>query len=543
MEKINLEDKLKQNYNEIHYNSNQTSEETDPKEKYKKKNFQRYKFHIFHHNNVLTKIKSTGYNMDIVDSILNSNHALFYQLIKDNQENEISKNNNKLSSYMNKTKSNLNDNDAMNILQSKYEEIIKQNEKDNNDNMSENVNIKDEKRRSFENNNPYNLPLKLDEFTKIKYITGTKGKASVDLTPNTKLFELNDANNFKLSPKNKDINLKSSLNKFKKLSFPTFIQKDPQKSNSANDILSGNSNLNNFLNDNNKISLFKNTFTNLRKNKKVSYINNRIPPNFYKKRNRSQSVLFRTTHIKYGVNFKKMLSRDYLNRLSAGKIDGVYSLCTPNYEYIKPKCIMKVSYSNKRHSMQNSSFKGLGPEATFNMDKLYFKYNNHNPPKTFNLEKMAGRGKYLRNKLPVFMLNQVDRNSCNSFNEKNLKMNFYSNGHLQQIISCFDNKKSFNFKLNDKPEEKTEEEINFENYAKQIFEKGIINNAEAKTLDDEGGLGIEKKIVNSIPFRVNSLFKNFMSEYKRNGNYPDKIDGITFKNFKIENKIRTKKLL
>ena len=543
MEKINFQDKLKQNHNEIHYNSNQTSEETDPKEKYKKKNFQRYKFHIFHHNNVLTKIKSTGYNMDIVDSILNSNHALFYQLIKDNQENEISKNNTKLSSYMNKTKSNLNDNDAMNILQSKYEEIIKQYEKDNNDNMSENVNIKDEKRRSFENNNPYNLPLKLDEFTKIKYITGTKGKASVDLTPNTKLFELNDANNFKLSPKNKDINLKSSLNKFKKLSFPTFAQKDPQKSNSANDILSGNSNLNNFLNDNNKISLFKNTFTNLRKNKKVSYINNRIPPNFYKKRNRSKSVLFRTTHIKYGVNFKKMLSRDYLNRLSAGKIDGVYSLCTPNYEYIKPKCIMKVSYSNKRHSMQNSSFKGLGPEATFNMDKLYFKYNNHNPPKTFNLEKMAGRGKYLRNKLPVFMLNQVDRNSCNSFNEKNLKMNFYSNGHLQQIISCFDNKKSFNFKLNDKPEEKTEEEINFENYAKQIFEKGIINNAEAKTLDDEGGLGIEKKIVNSIPFRVNSLFKNFMSEYKRNGNYPDKIDGITFKNFKNENKIRTKKLL
>ena len=123
-------------------------------------------------------------------------------------------------------------------------------------------------------------------------------------------------------------------------------------------------------------------------------------------------------------------------------------------------------------------------------------------------------------------------------------MNFYSNGHLQQIISCFDNKKSFNFKLNDKPEEKTEDQINFENYAKQIFEKGIINNDnEAKTLDEEGGGAIEKKIINSIPFRVNSLFKNFMAEYKRNGNYPDKIDGITFKNFKIANKIRTKKLI
>ena len=96
----------------------------------------------------------------------------------------------------------------------------------------------------------------------------------------------------------------------------------------------------------------------MRKNKKVSYINNKIRPFFYKKRNRSKSVLFNTTHIKYGVNFKKMLSRDYLNRLSPSKIDGVYSTCTPNYEYIEPKCVMKVSYTNKRHSMQNSSFKG-----------------------------------------------------------------------------------------------------------------------------------------------------------------------------------------
>jgi len=546
MEKINLEDKLKQNYNEIHYNSNQTSEETDPKEKYKKKNFQRYKFHIFHHNNLLEKIKSTGFNMNIVDSILNSNHALIYQLLKNNQENEISKNNNMQISDMNKAKSNLNDNEAMNILQSQYEDIIKKCEKDNNDNMSENLNIKEEKRRSFENNNPYNFPLKLDEFTKIKYITGTKGKESVDLTSDKKLFELNEANNFKLSPTNKGINLKSSLNKFKKLSFPIFFQKDQKKSNSSNDILLGNSNSNNSLNNNNKdkISLFKNTLTNLRKNKKVSYINNKIRPYFYKKRNRSKSVLFNTTHIKYGVNFKKMLSRDYLNRLSPSKIDGVYSTCTPNYEYIEPKCVMKVSYTNKRHSMQNSSFKGLGPEATFNMDKLFFKYNNHNPPKSFYLEKMAGRGKYLKNKLPIFMLNQVDRNSCISFNEKNLKMNFYSNGHLQQIISCFDNKKSFNFKLNDKPEEKTEDQINFENYAKQIFEKGIINNDnEAKTVDEEGGGAIEKKIINSIPFRVNSLFKNFMSEYKRNGSYSEKIDGVTFKNFKIANKIRTKKLI
>ena len=545
MEKTYFEDRQKQNNNEFPYISIQTSEENDPKEKYKKKSLQRYKFHIFHHNNVLKRIKSTGLDMNMVDEILNSNHSLIYQLIKNNQQNESQKNIN-MQENMTKNELKTNDNDAINLLQTYYEDLIKKYEKNNNDNMSENINIKDQRRRSFNNENPFQFPLKLDEFTKIKYITGTKGKASVDLTPKKKILSLNEANNFK--PNMKGLNTKSSINKFKKLTFPKFIQREQKKSNSASDILSGNANLNNPLLINNKISLFKDTFTNLRKNKKISYINNKKIPNFlYKNRNRNRNKSeFNQDHIKGGVNFKKMLSRDYLNRLDAAKVDGVYSSVFPNYEYIEPKCIMKVSYSNKRHSLYNTSFKGLGGEATFNMDKLFFKYNNHNPPKSFYLEKMAGRGKYLRNKLPIFMLNQVDRNCCNSFNEKNLKMNFYSNGRLQQIISCFDNKKSFNFKLNDKSEEKTEDQINFENYAKKIFEKGITNNDndnEVKSADEDSGAVLEKKMVTSIPFRVNSLFKNFMSEYKRNGKYSDKIDGITFKNFKIANKIRAKKLL
>ena len=42
---------------------------------------------------------------------------------------------------------------------------------------------------------------------------------------------------------------------------------------------------------------------------------------------------------------------------------------------------------------------------------------------------------------------------------------------------------------------------------------------------------------------INSLFKNFMAEYNRKSSFPEKIDGITFKNFKIANKIRAKKLI
>ena len=107
---------------------------------------------------------------------------------------------------------------------------------------------------------------------------------------------------------------------------------------------------------------------------------------------------------------------------------------------------------------------------------------------------MAGRGQNLENKLPLFMMNQVDRNSFNYFNEKNLKMNYYSNGQLKQLISCLNEKKSFNFKLKEEKEEETEEKKNFEHFAKQIFEKGIINNNEFKSFDEDS-VFMEKKFI------------------------------------------------
>ena len=141
------------------------------------------------------------------------------------------------------------------------------------------------------------------------------------------------------------------------------------------------------------------------------------------------------------------------------------------------------------------------------------------------------------------MINQIDRNSCNTFNEKNLKMNYYSNGQLKQLISCLNDKKSFNYKLNERLKEESEEKKNFNILAKQIFEKGIINNNDSKLINEDND-NIENRQVCSIPFRVNSLFKSFMSEYNRKISFPEKIDGGTFKNFKIDkNNIRVKKIL
>ena len=578
---MNFEEKTKSINNNYFFPNNYSINVVNPIKITKKKNFKRYKFHMFHHNNVLNQIKSTGIDMTLMDNVLNSNDALIVQLLKSNNENAVKKNLTKAFSEIIKINSKSSENNALNIIQSYYEDYAKKckinlkkgktqlntdirqkKEKQKISNISsinfENIknneiiedntiinNIKEKRRFSVNNKNPYSIPIKLDAYTKEKYLSSKKGRSSADLTKkNNNYLSSIELNNYPLPFVIQKINDKS-FNVFKKLPITNLI-KNAKRSHSTLDILSGDSN--NALFFNNKKSIFKNTLTNLNRYNKVSFIRNKKKPsilyknhtNKYFRNNLSENS--QTSHIKGGINFKKMLSRDYLNKLKTEKADGGYSTATPNYVLVEPKCIMKVSYTRKSNSSQNKHFKGLGPEATFDMNKLYFKYNNHNPPKSFYFQKMAGRGQNLENKLPLFMMNQVDRNSFNYFNEKNLKMNYYSNGQLKQLISCLNEKKSFNFKLKEEKEEETEEKKNFEYFAKQIFEKGIINNNEFKSLDEDSVL-MEKKFINSIPFRVNSLFKNFMAEYNRKNSSPEKIDGITFKNFKFANKIRAKKLI
>ena len=131
-------------------------------------------------------------------------------------------------------------------------------------------------------------------------------------------------------------------------------------------------------------------------------------------------------------------------------------------------------------------------------------------------------------------------------------MNSYSNGQLKESISSFNDKKSFNYKLNEEKNKRVidkDAQIEFENLVKKIIEQGIINNDSSKNNDiknnnnDNEGNNInnsENKIINSIPFRIKTMYKNFMSEYNRSDNQGDKVDGITFKSFKNLNKNRKK---
>ena len=535
----------------------------------KNKDFKRYKFHIFHHNGLINSLKATGIDINLINNILNINEQLIFQLIlKNNDQNELKKNIYKAFSEILKSNPNLNSKisqNALNIIQlynenyakkindnlktKNYKKIQSQKDKKNISPSSfslENIKNTNEENIALDNNitrnrrlslNPninnnkektFSLPIKLDDFTKKKFMIRKKGRSSEDISSNKAYKYFIEKNNI--------IN-KSSTNIFKKISIQD-LNKTSKRNNSTFDLLSSNSNNILFINNKKNLTNITNNTTN-----KFYYIRNNKKPNLYSKtksiNNNIESIKYFQPHIKGSVSFKKMLSRDYLNRLGVQKVDGIYSTISPSYDLVEPKCIMKVSYSNKRNNSPNT-FKGLGVEATFDMDKMFFKYNNHNPPKGFKFDKRIGRGHSLDEKLPLFMSGQVDRNSCYNFNDKNLKLNYYANGRLRQLISCLNEKKSFNFKLKDNKEEETEEQKNFENFAKEIFEKGILNNNEVKSSEEDSGI-LENKLTNSIQFRVNSLFKNFMAEYKRKAKFPEKIDGITFKNFKIANSLRTKK--
>ena len=87
--------KEKPNINELQFinNFNIVDENNNKKENSnpfpKKQNFKRYKFHIFHHNNLLNQIKSMGIDMNLMDNILNTNNGLIFELLKNNEINPM----------------------------------------------------------------------------------------------------------------------------------------------------------------------------------------------------------------------------------------------------------------------------------------------------------------------------------------------------------------------------------------------------------------------------------------------------------------------
>lgn len=239
------------------------------------------------------------------------------------------------------------------------------------------------------------------------------------------------------------------------------------------------------------------------------------------------------------VNFEKMLSRDYIRKLNERKVN-IYSGLSPNYESIRPKSIMKVIYA-QRHckKYRNKEFKSIFNEFVFDINKNFNNINNHSKPTDIFLGKMTGREINDNTPLPSYMINQYNRNAFNTFSDKSLEMNNYATGHLKTLKSSFNDKKSFNYKLNEQyyDNDGINEEIN--TIMKKIKPAGNTR----KEYGDYKSLSCSN-IIDSKKYKIipsNILYKNKVSDYYRVnldklGRYPfsngEKIDGFTLKTIK-----------
>ena len=251
----------------------------------------------------------------------------------------------------------------------------------------------------------------------------------------------------------------------------------------------------------------------------------------------------RTDELSKVVNFEKMLSREYINKLKK-QTKNIYGALSPKYDVIKPRCIMKVIYEKKNRSKKyiKKEFKSDYNQIVFNIDKYYNNYNNHFPPKNIFLGKITGRR--TDTILPTYMLDQYNRNSFNTFNEKSLKMNNFANGEFLPQKSSFNDKRTFNYKLIDQYTGNDYETLDQEIHSifRRITKYPISNKKNLGELrsNSSSNIDIERNRNNNLIqnnfMRTTKIPEYYQVNLDKYGKYPfscgEKIDGFTLKTIK-----------
>ena len=254
-----------------------------------------------------------------------------------------------------------------------------------------------------------------------------------------------------------------------------------------------------------------------------------------KNNNHNHNILDQTRKYK-GINFKKMLSREYLNKIKKIK-EPIHPMITPNYASVEPKTIMKVIYSKSKKDENKKDVIAYNNDFSYDINNIFDKYNNHHSPKIINLGKMRGRYDKERNDLPLFMLNSYNRNSLDYLSENSLKMNNYSKGYFNDIFSSFNEKKSFNVRLK-------LDELKKENKIMDYNDKYNMQKTKLKKIK----YSYEKEPKTQINFfPKSSYWKDKLGEFYKK-DYDDldnnissnfigsKVDGITFKLYKSKSR-------
>ena len=113
------------------------------------------------------------------------------------------------------------------------------------------------------------------------------------------------------------------------------------------------------------------------------------------------------------------------------------------------RTVMMVSYdTGKIPKKIQSTFKGVDHSLTYNLDKLFNKYNNHKPVSVPLFKNMVSRPMDNNDPLPSFMKNMFTRAGATATTDKTLKMNNFAEGTFMEPYSSFYGKKSFNKMIN-----------------------------------------------------------------------------------------------
>lgn len=463
------------------------------------------------HHDVRIRIeKAFNYYLDKYDNKTyeqiggNKSNSLLYD--NNTINNEQSLINNKDNSNVNNNSS-LNNNDTIytsNAIRNEFATLYNTHSNNNESNTNSNINIE-----KFQNkNNSINVGLNNNY-----------------LTMKIKNYNRNLKNNNIIQRNYKKLNI------FKNKKFPNINETKKTllistKSNSYKNM------------DKSPLKMNKTIGTHLFQKKNQNNNNNgNTNSNFYNTINNSMSNTNSST-IK-AINFDKMISRQYLNNLNYEE-EPLHPQVNPNYSFVHPKCIMKVVYSNKTYNNKNiKKFEGLGEEVTFDADKLFYKYNDHFPTKSFYFDKMTGRSTSTDGFLPSFMVNLGNRNSCLNFNDKSYKLNYFAEGKLKEQRSSFNQHKSFNWKLNmnllnlkeiNKKRDENSDIIKIYNKLKR--EKPVMRNKKRRKIEIPGqhfmSVSLKNPSYNLFPefYRIN------LDKVERNKEYfKNKIDGITLKTY------------
>ena len=421
--------------------------------------------------------------------------------------------------------------------------IFKRNSLGEAENEPRNLNKKNKRNYSVLMNEPKNLPFS---------VGGNKNKKNIE-----EEYNENDYNNIAEEKKDNSNNLEentlSTVNQIKTTSgkkkvsnYETEVLYPNISKNESNILINNNYSYRKSLKGKKGYNTFGN-LNNLMNLKRIDNNYSNFPSKFHsirKFRNNSSSSSSKRKNIPSHkvVNFEKMLSRDYINKLNQ-HVNNIHSTITPNYDFIRPKVIMKVVYAQKHYNKNRAKeFKSDYNQIVFDINKSYNNYNNHFPPKNIYLGKMTGRK--VDKTLPSYMLDQYNRNAFNTFNDKSLKMNNFANGDLLEQKSSFNEKRTFNYKLNDQytGNDKFGLERELDTLFRKITKYPIGNKknnySELKSLSCSSSENQNNRYINFINQAVTR--QKFPEYYQVNldkfGKYPfscgEKIDGFTMKTIK-----------